>query len=85
MSNQDRIHHDKEPAIHRLARGIAEAVAEDRQAQRTLFELRMNLARYVFASDTAPDTYTDFLFWTSGALRHEPSARERASGHRYLG
>ncbi len=85
MSNQDRIHQDKEPAIHRIARGIADAVGEDRIAQRILLGRRMNPAHYVFGSATAPATYTDFLLWTSGVLLHEPSARERASGRRYLG
>ncbi len=84
MSYRDHIHLDKGPAIHRIARGIADAVGEDREAQRMLLDMRMNPARYVFRSDSAPDTYTDFLCWTSGVLLHEPSARERASGHRYL-
>jgi hypothetical protein len=84
MGNRDSIHQDREPAIHRIARGIADAVNEDRQAQRILFELRMNAARYVFGARSAPDTYTDFLIWTSGMLAHEPSARERAAGQRYL-
>jgi hypothetical protein len=85
MSNRESIHQDKEPAIYRIARGIADAVSEDREAQRILFDLRMNAARYVLRSERAPETYTDFLLWTSGVLRYEPSARERASGHRYLG
>lgn len=85
MSNRDSIHQDKEPTIHRIARSIAGAVAEDMQTQRILYDLRTNPARYVFAVHSAPATYTDFLFWTSGVLPHEPSARERASGHRYLG
>jgi hypothetical protein len=80
MSNDHGIHQDKEPAFHRIARGIADAVAEDREAQRILFEMRMNLARYVCGPGRTPDTYTDFLFRTSGPLRHEPSARERALG-----
>jgi hypothetical protein len=84
MSNRDRIHQDREPAIHRIARGIADAVGEDRETQRILLELRMNPARYVLRSSRAPDTYTDFLLWTSGVLLHEPTARERASGQRYL-
>lgn len=85
MSNRDSIHQDKEPAFHRIARGIADAVAEDREVQRVLYDLRMNPARYVLTSRRAPDNYTDFLLWTSGVLTHEPSARDRASGHHYLG
>ncbi len=83
MSNRDSIHQDREPAIHRIARSIADAVTEDRQVQRILIELRMNPARYVYGARSAPDTYTDFLVWTSGLLLHEPSARERASGRDY--
>jgi hypothetical protein len=85
MSNRDRIHQDKEPAIHRIARGIADAVAEDRETQRILYDVRMNPARYLYGATRTPDTYTEFLIWTSGLLQHEPSARERASGRRYLG
>jgi hypothetical protein len=85
MSNQDRLHQDREPAIHRIARGIADAVAEDRVAQRILYDMRMNPARYVYGASRAPATYTEFLIWTSGVLLHEPSARERATGRRYLG
>jgi hypothetical protein len=85
MSNRDSIHQDKELAIHRIARGIAGAVAEDREAQRILWELRMNAGRYVLGCHRAPDTYTEFLVWTSGVLRHEPSAHERAAGRHHLG
>jgi hypothetical protein len=85
MSNQDRTHQDKEPVIHRIARGIADAVAEDRETQRILYDVRMNPARYLYGASRTPDTYTEFLIWTSGVLRHEPSARERASGRHYLG
>lgn len=83
MSNQDRFHRDKEPAIQRLARGIASAVAECTEAHRMLFELRMNPDHYVFRRSGPADTYADFLFRTSGTFLHEPSAHERASGQRY--
>jgi hypothetical protein len=85
MSNRESIHQDKERAIHRIARGIADAVAEDREAQRTLYGLRINPARYVLTSHRAPDSYTDFLLWTSGVLTHEASAHERAAGRHCLG
>jgi hypothetical protein len=85
LRNRHSIHQDKEPAIHRIARGIADAVAEDREVQRLLYGLRMNPARYVLASHRAPDSYMEFLIWTSGALLHEPSARDRAAGRNALG
>jgi len=34
--------------------------------------------RYLFDPDAPPDTYAEFLFRTSGVLRHEPPARVRA-------
>jgi hypothetical protein len=85
MSNRDSIHQDKEPAFHRIARGIADAVAEDREVQRILYSLRMNPARYVYTSLRTPDTYMEFLVWTSGPRLREPSARERAAGGHPLG
>jgi hypothetical protein len=33
--------------------------------------------RYSLNPDRAPDTYAEFLFRTSGLLRHEPPARAR--------
>lgn len=80
MSNEYGTHQEKEPTFHRIARGLADAVAEDREAQRILFELRMNPERYVYSPGQTPDTYTDFLFRTVGTPPHEPSARERALG-----
>ena len=36
--------------------------------------------RYLPDSGRAPDDFAEFLFRTSGTLRHEPTARQRASG-----
>ena len=36
--------------------------------------------RYLPDSGHPPDDYAEFLFRTSGTLRHEPSARQRAAG-----
>jgi hypothetical protein len=97
MSGNERTHQDKETAIHRIARGIAGALAEDNEVQRFLVAWRMNPHNYVLrparayapgqgrayvvTPGRAPDTYAEFLLRTSGALIHEPSARERARGH----
>jgi hypothetical protein len=85
MSNNERTHQDKETTIHRIARSIADALAEDHDVQRFLVQLRLNPQNYVFRPGRAPATYTDFLFCTSGVLIHEPSARERALGYRHFG
>jgi hypothetical protein len=71
---------DREPVVQRVAKGIVAAIAEAHEAQRMLFERRMDPESYVFWTAGAPDTYADFLFRTSGRLRHEPSACERALG-----
>jgi hypothetical protein len=71
---------DREPVVQRVAKGIVAAIVEAHQAQRMLFERQMDPESYVLPAAGAPDTYADFLFRTSGRLRHEPSARERALG-----
>ena len=81
MRKDDSFHTDHQPAIRRALKGIASAVAECNEAQRRLFELRMDPERYAFARFAVPDTYADFLRRTSGPVYHEPSARERSSGH----
>ncbi|MGD0924993.1 MAG: hypothetical protein ABR926_07335 [Streptosporangiaceae bacterium] len=43
-------------------------------------ELRLAPDRYVPDATQAPGDYAEFLFRTSGPLRHEPSARQRAAG-----
>jgi hypothetical protein len=71
---------DREPVVQRVAKGIVAAIAEAHEAQRMLFERQLDPESYVLPTAGAPDTYADFLFRTSGRLRHEPSARERALG-----
>jgi hypothetical protein len=67
-------------AVRRLARRAAGVVAECNSAQRRLTQLRLSPDRYAPDSQHAPDSYREFLFRTSGMLRHEPSARARAAG-----
>jgi hypothetical protein len=62
----------------RLARRISDVIAECVHAQRRMTELAMAPDRYLLDPDVAPDTYPEFLFRTSGLLRHEPPARARA-------
>ncbi len=66
--------------IGQLARAIANIVAECNYATRRMMELRTAPDRYVLRPDNAPDTYSEFLYRTSGVLAHEPSARARAEG-----
>jgi hypothetical protein len=61
----------------RAARRVREIFAETAYAQRRMVELRMSADSYAFDPDTAPDTYAEFLFRTSGHLQHERSARAR--------
>jgi hypothetical protein len=73
-----------EPASHqpgilrRLVRKVCDVIAECNYAQRRMAELATAPDRYLLNPDAAPDTYTQFLFRTSGVLPHEPSARARA-------
>jgi hypothetical protein len=61
----------------RFARRVRDILAECAQAQRRLAELTTAPDRYLFNPDVAPDTYEEFLFRTSGLMRHEPPARAR--------
>jgi hypothetical protein len=69
-----------QPAIQRIVRKITSAFAEANYAQRRMLELSLAPDRHTFAADTAPDTYAEFLYRTSGLLRHERPARARLSG-----
>ena len=63
-----------------MSLAIAAVVAECNRATRTMTQLRFAPDRYLPDSGQAPDDYAEFLFRTSGPLRHEPSARQRAAG-----
>jgi hypothetical protein len=66
-------------ALVRFARRVRDIIAECAQAQRRLAELTMAPDRYLANPNEAPDTYEEFLFRTSGLMRHEPPARARAT------
>jgi hypothetical protein len=63
--------------IRRVARSIADCVAEYNYANRRLAQLSSAPDRYLADPDAAPATYAEFLFRTSGLLDHEPAARAR--------
>lgn len=66
------------PLLVRVARWVRDTVVDFNQAQRRLAEMMTAPDRYVIGSSKAPDTYEEFLFRTSGLLRHEPPARTDA-------
>jgi hypothetical protein len=63
-----------------FARGLADIAAECHYAQRRLFELRLELDRYVIEPDRAPGTFSEFCFRSARSHWREPSADERAGG-----
>jgi len=69
--------HEPLGCLRRLARRISAVVAECNYAQRRMVELATAPDRYLFNPDAPPATYEEFLYRTSGVLRHEPSARAR--------
>jgi hypothetical protein len=67
-----------------LARAFHRAYAGMRRfndQQRRLAARRMSVEGFMGQPDSAPQTYGEFLFRTSGPLLHEPSATARLSGH----
>jgi hypothetical protein len=66
--------------LARLGRRIADIVAECNYAQRRVFALRTAPDRYLAGGNKAPDNYAEFLFRTSSAMLHEPTASGRAHG-----
>ena len=67
-------------ALARLGRCVADIVAECNYAQRRMLALRTSPDTYRADKNMAPDTYAEFLFWTSSALLHEPAASGRGHG-----
>jgi hypothetical protein len=68
------------PSLGRAARRVRAVIAECDYAQRRATTLMIAPDRYLVDRDKAPETYSEFLFRTSSALLHEPSARRRARG-----
>jgi hypothetical protein len=66
--------------IARVARRVADFMAECDYAQRRMLGLRTNPDAYVADGDQAPDDYAEFLFRTSSSLLREPTASSRAHG-----
>ena len=67
-------------ALARFGRRIADIVAECNYAQRRLLALRTNPDAYGADRNKAPETYAEFLFRTSDAPLHEPTAAGRSHG-----
>jgi len=65
--------------IRNVFRTISGVLAECSYAQRRMMELNAAPDRYLADPDAPPETYAEFLYRTSGPLRHEPSARARSS------
>ena len=76
--NPSNDHQTRTSALSRLAWRIAAVLVECHQAARRSTELRMSADMYIEHPEKAPETYPEFLFRTSGSLRHEPPARKRA-------
>jgi hypothetical protein len=64
--------------VRRVAGKVTETVREMHEAQQHMLALTTATDHYGEHRGTAPDTYQEFMAMTSGALRHEPSARKRA-------
>jgi hypothetical protein len=61
--------------LARIGRRVADALAECDYAQRRWFTVVTTPDSYLTSSgDEAPDNYAEFLFRSSGSLRHEPAA-----------
>ena len=67
-------------AVRHAARAVADVVRECNYASGRLLELRLFPDVQAAGWDRAPDTYADFLWRSSVALWHEPSAGRRAAG-----
>src|SRR5260370_34257942 len=66
--------------LRSAALSTAAVIAECHRATGTMMRLSQAPDRYLPDSGHAPDDFAEFLFRTSGTLRHEPTARQRAAG-----
>ncbi len=66
--------------LTRLFRRLAAIYAEVDYAQHRLDTIRTNADPYQIGAGTLPETYSEFLFRTSGVLLREPAADRRARG-----
>jgi hypothetical protein len=62
--------------VHRVSRTVADV----NYVQRRVTVLAGAADKWVPDRHKAPDTYSEFLFRTSGPLLHEPTARQRTRG-----
>jgi len=69
-------------AARRVAHRVSRTVDNANQAQRRLTVLAGAADRWAPDRGKVPDTFSEFMFRTSGPLLHEPSARRRARGRR---
>jgi len=67
-------------AVAAIARRVAGALADMHRAQRRLVVLAGAADRHAPNRNSAPDSYAEFMFRTSGPLLHEPPAHRRAAG-----
>jgi hypothetical protein len=66
--------------LGRAVRRVRAVLAECNYAQRRATTLMIAPDRYLVDRDKAPEDYSEFLFRTSAALLHEPTARRRSRG-----
>lgn len=64
----------------RLARWLADALADQRHAARLTANRRASVDRHLLRPGSPPGSYREFLARTSGPLRHEPPAAARSRG-----
>ena len=67
-------------ALARVGSRVADIVAECNYAQRRMLALRTSPDLYGVGQNKTPDTYAEFLFRTSDAPLHEPTAAGRSHG-----
>jgi hypothetical protein len=67
-------------AARRIVHRVSRTVADVNYVQRRAMVLAGAADKWVPDRQKAPDTYSEFLFRTSGPLLHEPTARLRARG-----